>query len=110
MNIPVPQTSSRSSRCAYPMEVRQRAVGLHREALRLFVNSNLSCVEICRRCGVSDGSFAHYLRRGVGASMPNPYCAAQRQATREKYRVAVALYEGTDLSAKAIEQHNALMP
>ena len=31
-------------------------------------------------------------------------------ALYEKYREAVRLYEGTDLSAKAIEQHNALTP
>lgn len=83
----------------------------YRGALELYVSApGLSRAEVCRRCGVEDRAFAYYLRRycpqylrrGVVSSGPNLYSAAQRQATREKYREAVQLYESTGLSAKEI--------
>ena len=89
----------------------------------------LSRAEVCRRCGVSDGSFAHYLRRGIGDHQQRgarPWCTCQ-------YAEAVDLYRTTPEPLKsiarrlglvynslsgfvrrscpdAIEQHNALTP
>lgn len=81
----------------------------YREALRLFVSSNLSRVEICRRCGVTYGGFTSYLQRYHSRYLEsgrqrrrNAFQMARMKSSRKKYRRSLRLYATTDLTYREI--------
>ena len=80
----------------------------YREALDLYVRSEHSRAEVCRRCGVDYASFSHYVRRYYpqhvrtdrrGASA---YQKAQKREAKKRYRKSVKLYSSTEMTAKEI--------
>lgn len=83
----------------------------YKEALKLYVEEkNLSRGEICRRCGVSDGAFSHFLRKYFphlmrkGKRVKSLHQKNQKAKTKRKYFKAVELYSTTELTIKQISE------
>ena len=107
----VPQVLSISEESSIE-KIPQKTIPLYskyQEALHLYVDAkNLSCIEICRRCGVTEGAFRHFLKKYFpnlirkGKRVKSLHHKNQKVNTKSKYKRAIELYATTDLTVKQI--------
>lgn len=100
--------SKREEAVSPPRNIRVDPHETFREALQLYMDSDLKRSEVCRRCGVNYNLFSYYLRRyhprvlAAARRKRSLYHKEQMKQSKRRYRKAIRLYASTDLSCREI--------